>query len=171
MKSALPNPELPQEVVWELLAVVRNQFCPEMGDGAWFQSLRMFKRVVCYPAAELARAGVSLPPERYRARLLEVLTSIKRHGDTGNVHYWPGYLLKCVKEHWAHHGEDWLQEGKSIRTRAEAVLLATGRAAERGTGPDMVEVLAATYAALSSPGAGRKKRPPKVREQGELNLL
>lgn len=158
---------LPAELVFELVQVIRNQFFPEAPDKVFYQSLPMLKRVVCCFAAELNRAGVALPADRYRAIVLEVLQVIKRHGDTDGVQFWPGYLLKCFQTHWIHHGEEYLAEGKAIRNRAEAVLMAaTVRVQPIGQDADVVSTLAAAYAALTGPKGGRKKgsnRPPAQR--------
>lgn len=41
--------------------------------------------------------------------------------------FWPGYLMKCVQDHWNHHWEDYYEEAKSTRNIAESALLTLGK--------------------------------------------
>lgn len=159
------NENLPSGMVFELAGLLRSQF--GIDDGQFYRGLRLIKRAICYPAAQLHRAGCSLAPERYRERLLDgVVQVIKGHGDTGNVRYWPAYLLKCVQEHWRHQGHLWLAEARSLDRHTSAAL-ADARAA---LAADPIPVLAETYAQLSltvgGPKGGRKKGPRGGEKRG-----
>lgn len=111
-----------------LLNLVRGQFCADLGDKEWFQQVRFIQaKVLLWPAAFMRSKGFTLPVARYEAILRQVFLEIKQHGQTGAIRYWPGYLMKCVQDHWRHHWEEYYQEAKSVRALAEQALLA-GRA-------------------------------------------
>lgn len=166
-----PQQPVPAEIVSRLLAVIRNQFYPDAlggGDAAkqWFEDQHFIKvRVVLWPAAWLNQRGVTLKPDRYQQILLDVFTDIKRHGSTGAVKFWPGYLAKCVQDHFRHHEEEIYEEAKALRTSLERAMGIAGAAAARQ--PDPVERLAAAHQVLVSE---RKKRRCKPAEK-QLDLL
>ena len=152
--------ELGSQIVADLLVAVRNQFYGDVGPKKWFQDRRFILRnVVLWPAAWLNKRGVTLPPERYRQILLEILQDIKRQGNTGAVRYWPAYLMHCVQEHWKHHGDDYYQEGKSMRSAVERSLMAFRRVQEAPAGPDPVRQMAEARAIIQTPKRTRKRAP------------
>jgi hypothetical protein len=146
--------ETPAELIDALLGSIRNQFCPDLDGIAWKKHVPFCKRVLTYGAAWLNKRGVTLPPERYQAIYQAIFNGIKTHGQTGRVRYWPGYLLRCVQEHFKHHGDDYYQEGKNIRALADRALMGFTRASARAEAPDPVAPMAAAYAIL----AARKPR-------------
>lgn len=150
MKSDRPKQELPAEILADLLRVIRNQFCPGLPAKEWYQSRNFFLRVLTWSAAWLNKRGVTLPPARYQAILLDIFTTIKRNGQTGAVNYWPGYLLHCVQEHWKHHGDEYYEEGKTIRAQVERNLMAFQRAAQAPVASDQVATLAQIHQALQT---------------------
>lgn len=151
---------LPQEIVGDLLRVIRGQFCVEMGDKEWFQHRRMFLRVVTFPASWLNRRGVWLPAERYKAVLLGIFDGVKRHGTTRAVSYWPGYLLHCVQEHFKHHGDELYEEAKSVRYSVEKALTRV-QPGERPESP--TDALAQVSAIIS-------RRRPRIAQKPEKQL-
>lgn len=161
-----PQQEIGAEIVNELLASIRNQFYADDPQKRWFQDRQfILRRVVLWPATWLNKRGVTLPPERYRAILMDVFQEIKRHGSTGAVKYWPGYLLHCVQEHFKHHGDDYYEEGKSMRSAVEHSMLAFRRAKDSKVSPDPVKEMAAAAAIVRVPKR-RPKQPPN-----QLNLF
>jgi hypothetical protein len=161
-----PKQDLPGEIVADLLSAIRGQF---YGETKQFFQDRAFllRNVVLWPAKWLNQRGVTLPPARYKAILLDVFTGIKQHGQTGAVKYWPGYLMKCVQDHFIHHGEEYYEEGKSLRTSTERALLAAAMAGKTHTvAPDPVQSLAQAQRLVALP----KRRPEckKVQTQPEL---
>lgn len=162
-----PKQACPAELVHSLLGVIRRQFCAQLTDKQWYENQRFFKRVILYPAKYLNERGVTLPPDRYQAILQDVFQEIKRHGQTAVVGFWPGYLLKCVQEHFAHHGEDYYSEGKSLRSMTERALMGFGRAREAAQAADPVAPMAQAYAILSRP----KRRQKPSGKQPQLSLL
>lgn len=158
-----PRQSVPSQIANELLAVIRNQFYPDAqlgGEAAkqWFQDQQFIRqRVVLWPAAWLNKRGVSLKPERYQQILLDIFADIKRHGATGAVKFWPGYLAKCVQDHFAHHEDEIYEEAKALRTQLERALATAGSATARQ--PDPVERLAAAHQVLSATARKRRCKP------------
>jgi hypothetical protein len=123
MSEQRPRQTLAVEIRDDLLQVIRNQFYQDAPVGQ-FQKDRKFllSRVVLWPAGYLDSRGVTLPPARYKAILLEVFNGIKQHGQTGAVKYWPGYLMHCVQTHFHVHGEDYYNEGKALRATLDKIV-------------------------------------------------
>lgn len=168
MKKASPQPDrprqpVPAEIVGSLMAVIRNQFYPDAATGGaaakqWFQDQQFIRiRVVLWPSAWLNKRGVSLKPERYQQILLDIFQEIKRHGATDAVKFWPGYLAKCVQDHFAHHEEEIYEEAKALRTQLERAMGTAASAVARQ--PDAVERLAAVHQVLVSERKKRRSKP------------
>jgi hypothetical protein len=126
MPEPRPRQTLAVEIRDDLLRVIRNQFYADAAPGQ-FQKDRTFllTRVVLWPAGYLDRRGVTLPPERYKAILLDIFNGIKQHGQTGAIQYWPGYLMHCVQTHFRLHGEEYYEEGKALRLSLDRILKKT----------------------------------------------
>lgn len=147
---------LPEQIVADLLGVIRRQFLADLAEKEWYQHRRFLLRVVTWPAAWLNRRGVSLPPARYKAVFLGILDGVKVHGATAQVKYWPGYLLHCVQEHFKHHGDELYEEAKSVRHSVERAL---SRVAPGENPADTVEMLSQVNAIVSRRGHGRRQAP------------
>ncbi len=170
-KPDRPAQQVPSDIVRSLLAVIRNQFYPDAALGGvaakqWFQDQQFIRiRVVLWPATWLNQRGVTLEPARYQQILLDIFQDIKRHGATGAVKYWPGYLAKCVQDHFAHHEDEIYAEGKALRTQLERAIATAAAATSRQ--PDPVERLAAAHQVLVSSARKRRCKP----SADQLNLL
>ena len=165
MNQERPKQTTDTEMEARLLGIVRGQFCSDLTDKQWFQHIQFVRvNVILWSARFVTKHGFTLPGERFEGILKEVFMDIKRHGQTGQVRYWPGYLMKCVQDHWQHHWEDYYKEAKSVRNLAEAALVNSGKvtAADR-----TVETLALAHQVLT--GNRRKKRVG--RQPKQLNLL
>ena len=169
MKRILPLPvergrqEAPEDLVADVMGVIRGQFYGDLPGRAWFQQQHFIReRFVLWPARWLDQRGVTLKPERYRAILLEILTTIKQHGNTAGVKYWPRYLVHCVQQHFAIHCEEYYSEGKSLRSALDRVM-ATAARAQTST-PDPVRVMAEAGRLLAA-GKRRKKVVPRPKER------
>lgn len=164
MKPRTEPEQTPAELVEELLGVIRRQFYPDSltadarAQKRWFQEQHIIKSwVVLWPAGWLHERGVWLPPERYRQAILDILTEVKNHGDTGAVKSWPRYLATCVQSRFKIRAEEFLEEGKVARAVVERVALGLVKSdkadsARRGAG--FVRVLAEAKAVLQQ---GRRK--------------
>ncbi len=174
-KTDLPAPRLSQEapeaMIARLLGLVRGQFCGDLTDKEWFQHRRFIQaKVLLWPAAFMRGKGFTVTAERYEAIMRAILAEIKTHATGEPIRYWPGYLMKCVQDHWKHHWEEYYQEAKSVRAMAENTLLAcrrSGAAEDRG-----VEALATAQRVLS--GLTKIKLATPVRKRvgkEQLTLL
>jgi hypothetical protein len=164
MNSQRQKQQLPREIAGDLLQAIRSAFYGDLPTKRFMQDRQfLLRNVVTWPARWLNKRGVTLPPDRYKRILLDVFVEIKRHGATGVVSYWPGYLMKCVQSHFAIHGEEYYEEGKALRAKLETVMLACHRAPTS----DPVAGLAQVHAVLSSSKRSRRK-PATDAKQGNL---
>lgn len=164
---------VPAEIVADLLQAIRGQFYGDLPPERFPQDRRFLTRVVTWPAARLTRQGVTLPPSRYKQIFLAILDGIKTHGATGEIRYWPGYLLRCVQEHWRHHGDDYYEEGKTARSLVEKALRSVTVSEAPRTDP--IEALSQVAAVLRSgaPKKAARRSPggaPGGREKGAKQL-
>jgi hypothetical protein len=127
MAEPRPRQTVAVEIRNDLLNVIRNQFYGDAPAKQFHQDKRfLLNNVILWPAGYLDRRGVTLPPERYKAILLDVFNGIKQHGQTGAVQYWPGYLMHCVQTHFRIHGEEYYEEGKSLRVSLDKIVKKAG---------------------------------------------
>ena len=155
-----PKQPLAAEIVGDLLASIRGAFYGDLDDKQWHQEKRFLTRVVTWPASWFNRRAVTVRPERYKAIFLGIVDDIKVHGSTAGVKFWPGYLLRCVQEHFRHHGDEYYEEGKAVRATVEKALSQV--AGRRQVDP--VEALAQVSAVL----APRRVRTRSVKKQLDL---
>lgn len=162
--SPRPKQELPADILADLLRSVRHQFCPDVPDKQWYKDQPFLRRVLTWPASWFNKKGVTVSPERYREILIkEIFIPIQQKGHTSVVKYWPGYLLKCIQEHFSHHGETYYAEAKAMRAQTERALMAfrpREGAVPPAPGPDPIETLAAAHRILKTHkhGGARKKK-------------
>jgi hypothetical protein len=159
--SDRPKQEVDADLVDSLLAYVRNQFCGSMTGAEWGKHSHFVKRnVILWPAKFITGKGFTLPGPRYAQIMRTVFAEIKAHGSTGSVRYWPGYLMKCVQDHFKHHWEEYYQEAKSARNIAESTLLTLGRLPARTD--STVETLAKAHHVLAA--KAKRARQPAIKE-------
>lgn len=128
MTQDRPKQSVPSEIKTDLLNAIRNSFYGDLPDKRWHSDKQfILVNVVLWPASYLNDKGVTLPPARYKAIVLDVLMGIKRHGQTESVKYWPGYLKHCLQTHFRIHGEEYYEEGKALRGRLDSVLKTMGQ--------------------------------------------
>ena len=154
-----PGQDTPEALIWRLQTFIRGQFCADLTPKQWAQSVNFMRRnVILWPARFMAGKGFTLPPDRYESIMRDIFQGIIRHGKAGAVKYWPGYLMKCVQDHWRHHWEEYYAEAKSCRYLAETALLAC----KPNIRPEnrTVEALAIAHKVLTT--AYKQKRHPKT---------
>lgn len=123
MPEDRPRQTVAVEIRNDLLNAIRNQFYQDAPQDAFHKDKAfLLKNVVLWPAGYLDSRGVTLPPQRYKAIVLDVINGIKQHGQTEVVKFWPGYLMKCVQSHFRIHGEDYYNEGKALRASLDKIL-------------------------------------------------
>ena len=156
----------PDDIVSSLMALIRGQFCGDMDSKEWGQHSHFIKKnVVLWPAHFVCNVkGFTLPAERYEAIMRGIFDEIKAHGTQDNVRFWPGYLMKCVQDHWKFHWEEYYAEAKSIHNLATTALMRLGQVRQEDR---TVEALALARRAL----LGTKKAAFKPSRKAQLNLL
>ena len=156
----------PDEIVGMLMALVRGQFCGDLSSKEWGQHSHFIKRnVILWPAHFICNAkGFTMPAERYEAIMREVFDDIKAHGTQDSVRFWPGYLMKCVQDHWKHHWEEYYAESKAVRNLAMTAVMRLGQVTHQDR---TVEALALARRAL----IGSKKPGSNLPRKAQLNLL
>lgn len=164
MNPPRPKQELPADLVARLMALIRNQFCGDLRGDEWGKNSHFVKRnVVLWPAHFVCNVkGFTISAERYEAIMRDIFMCIKYHGDTGAVRYWPGYLMKCVQDHWKHHWEEYYNESKAARNITETALAGLGRLPVRSD--STVETLASVHSVLANKSK-RRKRSFRTKEQ------
>jgi hypothetical protein len=164
-----PKQQTSEELRDALLEFIRGKFYPEPAHWLAFQKdrPRLLKWVVLWPARWLNERGVTLPPERYQALIVEALLDGLRHGDTGRIGYLPAWLGRVVQSHFAHREDEIYQEAKALRPRLEATLQALAGVATVSRPADPVRELATAQRLL-------KPKPKRVSggvDKGQLSLL
>jgi hypothetical protein len=154
-----------------LLKNIRNQFYTEATAKKFFQDRNVLLVALTWPATWLKHRGVTWSAERYFATIRDLLQEIKRHGATGEIKYFPGYLLKCVQDHFAHNSDTYCDEAKRTRSAFEIALgraINAGKLAETRAAEQTVDVLAEAHRMLA-----KTRRRPKIQRQADdqLSLL
>jgi hypothetical protein len=170
MKSSRnPRAERPQptspELIDSLLALIQSKFYHGAGISFLKDRPRLLKWVVLYPATWLKARAVSLPADRYKSILTEILIDAATFCEPTKVTYLPAYLRQVVTSHFQVHGDEYYDEAKSIRNQVESVMLLTAMAG-RTPAPDPVRELAQAASLLKVKKPSRK---PAVKDQ--LTLL
>jgi hypothetical protein len=163
-KRPFRRQETPEEVRDELLRFIQVKFYP--GDGVNFfkDRPRLLKWVVLKLAEYLDERAVTVPPNRYIEIMRDhVLMEAVRFGRTDEIKYRPAWLGKVVEMHLDHHGEEYYEEGKAIRSRVENALT-IARAGLQGRDP--VRELAQASRLLTT-----RKQPVKKVASDQLSLL
>lgn len=118
--------QTPQEVRDALLELVQRKFYE--GDWIGFQKEQkdLLRWVILWPASWLNERGVTVPPERYREIVSQVLITAAAF-QRGKIKYRPAYLRHVVQSHFAHHGEEIYGAAKAARSVAEHALMTLGK--------------------------------------------
>lgn len=153
-----PKQDVPADIVNRLLATVRSQFCGDMIGEEWGKHSHFVRRnVIMWPAHFVCNAkGFTIPADRYEKIMRTIFNGIKVHGKTEAVKYWPGYLMKCVQDHWRHHWEEYYEESKASGNLAQAALVALGRLPNRQDG--VVQSIAMAHGILATKAKTKRKK-------------
>ncbi len=158
----------PMELRDDLLRFIRQKFYLDHQDKFFKDQPRILKWVVLELAVFLDRRAVTISAERYREIMIGekgILMEALRFGNTSKIGYLPAWLRHVVQTHLQIHGEDYYDEGKSIRTATENAL-ALARGGLHGREVDVVRELAAA-ARLLRP----KRKAVKVSRNDQLTML
>lgn len=147
----------PADAVRELLQIVRRLFYRGVPDKGYFQDVSLLKRnVILWPAWWFDDKGLSLPAERYTDIMRNLFAEIASKGQRPK--YVPGYLAKCVQDHFRIQGERYLTEAKAMSSRVDAIIARLGSNQAQAARAKLAEVrqLAALRQA-TKPGGPRTK--------------
>ena len=167
----------------ELLVAIRQGFYTRLPPRHFYRDRRLLLYAITWPATWLEQRGLTCSADRYIQIVTARLEAILVHGDpaeygvpcprglsTGRAAgYFPAYLLKCLQDHFRHHGECLYDELKHVRNSLAWLMdslpfTATPPAPHPSHGPAHtrhVETLAAVHRLL----APKKKPPPSAPAQ------
>lgn len=164
--------ETPAEMVDTLMAMVRGQFYGDSHPREWLRDQHFIKReIILWPAKWLKERGMVMDPVRYKGLIVEKLQDVKRNCAQAKFTYFPGYLARCIKDHF-HHNEDSIYEDcKALRGQVSAVL---GKL-RPNQGPDLVDTLVAARDVLlnrkRAKGTLRPARPTATTRGAQTELF
>ena len=102
------------DLVKNYLHRLRSQFYPDDEKGFYIQRSVLIDAITT-PARWLDERKVRLPERRLCQILDEVIKGIQNYGATGEIKFFCRYFLHAVQLHMKHHGDDYYEEGKSLR--------------------------------------------------------
>jgi len=161
------NPSRPQikqprseEVRDKIMNFIRTHFYQGHNVDFAKQRKHLLKWVVFELAVYLDSRAVTIPATRY----IEIMCGDKgilmeaiRHMLVTKMNYIPAYLRQCVQSHLAVHGEEYYNEGKSLRNALDAAMkFAKLQVVDEA---DPVRELAAASRLLSTPKRVFKPAP------------
>lgn len=146
----------------ELLQSIRLRFYARR-PADYHRERQRLLHALTWPATWLDERGLTCSPQRYRTLIDERLHAIGAHGDPVLYSaYFPTYLLKCLQDWFARHGDELYSELKHIRNALDQ-LLASARFAERvQRHARHLDLLVSTHRLLES---RRAKRTPAANDQ------
>lgn len=149
------------------MVLVRTQFCGDMTGEEWGKHSHFVRRnVIMWPARFICdKKGFTITGERYESIMREVFLEIRQNMTHEPVRYWPGYLMKCVQDHWHHHWEIYYAESKAASNLAQSCLVALG---SLPTPTDRtVETISAAHTILAYKSG---KRAPKLQPAAQTQM-
>lgn len=159
----------------KILAQIKQRFYPSHPpDKRFYQDRRMLLYTVTWPATWLEKRGLPITSQAYEKLLIERLDDIAKHGEPQRYRpapsgaegaYFPRYLLKCIQDWFAHHGEDLYEELKHVRNQLCDIEALMRQQTSQST-DDVAAPIAAAHAVLAR--QNRRKKQPDAKQ---LNLL
>ena len=143
------NPKaLPTE---KLLAQIQQNFYTcESSEKQFYADRRMLLYALTWPGKWLEQRGLPITAQHYEQLLTQRLKAIAQHGRSQRYQrYFPGYLLKCLQDWFAHHGDELYEELKHVRNHLHSIeALLQGCTSQRAE--DIVTPMAQAHAILRS---------------------
>lgn len=151
----------------KILAQIKQRFYPyHPPDKRFHQDRRMLLYTVTWPATWLEKRGLPVTSQAYEKLLTERLDDIAKHGEPERYRrYFPRYLLKCIQDWFAHHGEDLYEELKHVRNQLCDIENLLCQQTSQSS-HDVAAPIAAAHAVLAR--QTRRKKQPEARQ---LKLL
>jgi hypothetical protein len=151
----------------ELLAHIRKRFyAPPTQYPLFHRDRRMLLYSITWPAQWMDQRGLPITAQTYQKLLTQRIEDIAKHGEPARYQaYFPRYLLKCIQDWFAHHGDDLYNELKHVRNQLcgiEALL----RQQPNQSADDLASPIAAAHAVLAR--QNQRKNKPNAKQ---LKLL
>ena len=164
------NPE--EQTLQQLLDAIRRRFYSGGADAErkrWHRDRQDLVKALTWPAHWMHERGVSISQPRYRRLLEERLADISVYGDPKRRQaYFPAYLLKCLQDHFAHHGETLYDELKHIRNALYGLKIAVNLRPLAREREEEIAALARTHRLLAVRAQTRRKATKSSAKQLEL---
>ena len=150
-------PATMQRAIEELLETIHTRFylaaspVDHTASRRFHRDRRLLLYALTWPAAWLKHRALICPPGRYRRLIDERLADIAAHGDPAR--YAPcfaRYLLTCLQDFFAHHGDELYEELKHVRNALDQVLANTRLAQRVREDARQRDVLVATHRLLQA---------------------
>lgn len=164
---------IPERVVARLLIAIRKDYYPG-NDRAFYRDRKMLTYAMTWAAAWYEERGFrSVPGTQYLAEMESLLEGIRQHGDKARAAaYFPRYLLKCVQDHFAHHGDTICDRHRSARNSIDGVMARISKLSTGPSQPDLtIDVLAAAHRLAKPKTSHRKQAPCKTDAPGQQTLF
>lgn len=158
------NNTLPTE---HLLAHIRKHFyAPATSNPHYHRDRKMLLYTLTWPAQWMDQRGLPVPSQTYEKLLTERLDAIAKHGNPQHYEaHFPRYLLKCLQDWFAWHGDDLYDELKHIRNQLYSIDALLREQPSQNT-EDIIPSIAAAHAILAVHYRCKKQPDPK-----QLTLL
>ena len=142
-KKALPTEKL-------LAQIKQNFYNRASSEKAYYADRRMLLYALTWPAKWLDQRGLWMDAQQYEKLIDQRLKTIVHHGDPKRYQrYFPRYLLKCLQDWFAHHGDELYEELKHVRNHLHSIeALLQGGTSQRAE--DIVTPMAQAHAILMS---------------------
>lgn len=158
-----------QHTLEQILASIRRRFYQQDPANHWHRDQLDLIKNLTWPALWMHQRGITVSQPRYRKLLEERLDAIARHGDSKRWRkHFPTYLLKCLQDHFAHHGEELYEELKHIRNVLFGLESQLKELLPTQQQEKEIDAMARTHQLLNTRAKARRKKHPNNAEQLEL---
>ena len=114
-EKALPTEKL-------LAQIQQNFYSFESSEKQFYADRRRLLYALTWPGQWLEQRGLPITAKRYEQLLTQRLKAIAQHGRLESYRrYFPGYLLKCLQDWFAHHGDELYEELKHVRNHLHSI--------------------------------------------------
>lgn len=152
-----------------MLAEIRRDFYRGEVGKRYFWDEPMLLQAIALPARWMNDHHVQASASKYREILRGVLGKIKEHGNRAAIHSFGRYFLHAVQTHMDHHGEDYYDQAKALRTQVNRAT-ADLRRQQSQDAIAITTALDATHRILSR-RSGRQRAIQKTGNRTEPDLF
>ena len=135
----------------KLLAQIQQNFYScKSSEKQFYADRRMLLYALTWPGNWLEQRGLPITAQGYEHLLSQRLKAIAQHGKPERYQrYFPGYLLKCLQDWFAHHGDELYEELKHVRNHLHSIEALLQRCTSQRA-EDIVTPMAKAHAILMS---------------------